>query len=300
VSSGERSVWGAAATLSVVSAALWIAWGIHSTDAFAIVIAAITVASSVPVAMMAPRERRMLAVMLVVIAPVIGPLAAAAAILAKGRGSDDLMRDPAAAPRRIDGTRLARQLTHALPPCEALVSGDIEKRRATISRLAGRANAEDLMMLRWAKTRQDPELAVEIALALEDIDQRFEAKLRVARLKAGATPSCTTHRELFQLITQAILTGVADLPLIPKLASEARIHYDAAIAAESSVRGELLATRARLELAMRRPELVVQLLDDSVKADPRGELVSLYIDAAYAMRAFDVIATFEAHLADAA
>ncbi len=299
--SSDRIAWATAASLTVASAALWLGWGTdQQSDSLAIALVIVTAVSSVLMAMVAPRDRRMLAVTLVLVAPLVGPIAAAWAIAARGRGGDDLRKDPGERPKRIDGSELARKLTRALPPCEALVSVDGELRRATIARLASRASAEDLTVLRWARTRQDPELAVEIALALEDIDQRFERKLRAARAAAGGKPSYATHRGVFQLIADAILAGIVDAPLVAKLASEARIHHDAAIVADPERAKELLATRARLELAVRRPELVIALLDEAVAADPRGELGTLYIEAAYAVRAFEVITALEARIARAA
>jgi hypothetical protein len=300
VRSSDRLIWVAACSLTAASATVWLGWAARPSDALAIMMLLLTGAAAVPMALLATRERRTLAVLLVLVVPMLGPLASAMAIVARGRGGEELIHDPAARSKRIDGAGLARTLTRALPACEALVSGDAELRRATISRLAGRANAEDLTVLRWARTRPDAELAVEIALAFEDIGQRFENKLGQARAEAGANPSYATHHTLIRVIADAILAGIVDAPLIAKLASEARIHYDAAVAIDPDRAQELLATRARLELAVGRPEQVIVLLVEQVTADPRGELTTLYLEAAYAVRAFDVITELEARIASAA
>ncbi len=300
--SSERNAWTTAASLTVASAAIWLGWASdQGSVALAIALVAITAVSAVLIAAIAPRERRVLGAALVAVLPVVGPLAAAWAIGARGRGTaEDLLHDPGEQPKRVDGGQLARKLTRALPTCDALVSTDIDLRRATIARLANRATADDLQVLRWARTRQDPDLAVEIALALEDIDQRFERDLRAARQAAGDKPSFATHGAVFEKIARALLAGIIDAPLVPKLASEARIAYDAALALAPDRARELLATRARLELAVRRPELVMALLEEAVERDPRGELGALYIEAAYAVRAFEVISKLEQRIARAA
>jgi hypothetical protein len=288
----ERPAWATSASLSAGSAALWTVtvacpWSVT----LGIALVAYTAIASVLVAMVAPSERRVLAVALVIVLPIVGPLAAASAIAARGQDGTALLHDPVAAAPRIDGAALAKTLTRALPPCEALISHDVDLRRATIARLASRASAEDVSLLRWARTRKDPELAVEIALALEDIDQRFERQLREARANAEARP-----REVFELIANALQARIVDVPLVEKLACEARTHYDAAIALEPERARDLLATRARLELAVRRHDLVVPLLQDAVTENPNGELATLYAEALYALRAFGVIAALEARM----
>lgn len=300
--SSERVAWATAVSLAIAGGAIWLGWAAdHGSRALVATLLVVTAVSSVLMALVAPRERRVLAVSLVLVLPVLGPLASAYAIGVRGRGTaEDLLHDPGDDKKPVDGGELARKLVRALPPCEALVSKDLDLRRATIARLAARANAEDLQVLRWAKTRPDTELAVEIALALEDIDQRFEKQLRAVRGAAGAKPSFDTHVAVLDTISRALLAGIIDAALVAKLASEARIHHEAAVALVPDRARELLATRARLELAVRRPELVIALLDEAVAEDPRGELGALYMEAAYAVRAFEVIHKLEARLARAA
>jgi hypothetical protein len=286
----DRAAWVTAAPLALASATLWAGW-IACPDVwlFAAVLVVVMLTACVLFALIAPRRRRVLAVSLVLVLPVLGPFAAAWALGARGRGGDDLIAEPPAPPEPIDGRALAQRLVRALPSCEALVSRDAELRRATISRLAGRASAEDVALLRWARTRKDRELAVDIALALEDIDQRFQRELTAARAAVAKRPSAANHVALFELIAGAAHSDIVDARLVSDLAAEARGHHEAAIAAEPGRTSELLAIRARFELAVRRPELAIAVLADAMTDAPTDELRALYTEAAYATRAFELI-----------
>jgi hypothetical protein len=276
--------WTTTAGLVAVSAASWVLWLNDPGDPLLFALLAIvTLASALLVALVSPRERG-LAASLVVVVPVLGPVIAAWAVSARGRGGADLLADPGARRITIDAAELARRLTCALPPCDALVSRDVDVRRAAISRLAARATADDVNLLRWARSRREPDGAAEIAFALEDLEQRFVRQLRAARAAADDRPAAA-----FELIARAVLAGIVDARLVTRLAGEARDHYDAAIAREPDRARALLGTRARLELAVRRPELALALLERAYTDEPASELGKLYLEAAYAARAFDRI-----------
>lgn len=237
-------------------------------------------------------ERRALAAVLGMTVPVLGALAAAWTAEAQGRGGAELLHDPHARAARMDGVAIARRLTTSLPSCEALVSGDIEARRATISRLGQRASADDVAILRWARTQHDPEIAVEVALAFEDVGQRFEERVQAARSAATALPSFETHAAVVRVICDGVLSGLVDAPLIGKLAAEARRHHATAGALDAASAVALVAPRVRLELAVRRPAVALSMLTATLKRGPVEELLKLYPEAAYAARRFELTPVF--------
>ena len=148
----------------------------------------------------------------------------------------------AAGPRpwRRDFGRLAV----ALPSCEALSAGTVEERRAIIATLVRRGDADAVALLRWALGASDPDLAVDAALALEEMTASFDARLAACRdalargREAGgrrrrphrraptaALPPAEAALAAAELITHAIDVGIADPALVPALASEAREDY---------------------------------------------------------------------------
>lgn len=234
----------------------------------------------------APAPRRGLAVTLSACVPVIGPLAAVWVDAMRGRGGADLLVDLALPQRRLDGAEIARRLVGSLPPCEAIVSGNVDARRATIARLVDRAGADDIAILRWAHRQPDPEISVEAALALEEIGQRFEQRLRSARAAASANPTPAAHAEVVTAISDGVRTGIVDTILVRKLLVEARRHHLMAIVEDPTLTEKLAVAMARLELAARRPARALGLLR-ALRDTTSREVLELRREAAYAARRFE-------------
>lgn len=271
----------------MTSSVTWSVWvASQATGALAIALG-VQLVAGLAGALVAVPERRTLAAALACVVPIVGPIAGAWAADARGHGSAELLPAPHG-PAHVDGLAIARRLTTSLPSCEALVSNDLEARRATIARLARRAAADDLAILRWARSHPDPDVAVEIALALEEVGERFEQRVHAARTAAIADPCFTTHAAVVREISAGIVSGVVDTPLIRTLVDEARVSYAAAIAAEPARARELIAAAARLELAMRRPTVARTLVAGVLGSSADAELVALYNEAAYAARRFDL------------
>ncbi|MCW5807399.1 MAG: hypothetical protein KIT31_33895, partial [Deltaproteobacteria bacterium] len=209
-----------AVALAALSAATWTVWMVDPAEVvlFALV-AVVTAAASLWMAVAVPRDG-WLAAAIVTVIPVAGPLVALWVVSLRGAAGNgaDLLWDPHAAPATIDGTELAQRLTRALPAYEALVSGDPELRRATVGRLASRATADDVQLLRCARKR-DPQLAVEVAIAFEDLDAQFAAQLRDARAAIAARPGADAHAEMFSTIARAVLAKLVEPSLVGRLAS---------------------------------------------------------------------------------
>ena len=61
------------------------------------------------------------------------------------------------------------------------MAGTVEERRAIIATLVRRGDADAVALLRWALGASDPDLAVDAALALEEMTASFDARLAACR-----------------------------------------------------------------------------------------------------------------------
>jgi hypothetical protein len=216
-------------------------------------------------------SEKTLALSFVFALPVFGALLAA---LALEHGNGDLITDLSQAPTlavESAGGDFGR-LAAALPSCEALSAGTVEERRAIIATLVRRGDADAVALLRWALGASDPDLAVDAALALEELAASFDARLAACRdaLTAarggGGQPDAVTPAEAegalaaAELITHAIDVGVADPALVPALSSEARQNY--ILAASDRTHADAVAIgRTQLELGAMRPDTALACID---------------------------------------
>jgi len=261
-------------------------------------------------------SEKSLALSFVFAMPIFGALMAVLA-LEHGDGDGNLISDLALAPPLAteavagDFGRLAA----ALPSCEALSAGTVEERRAIIATLVRRADADAVALLRWALGASDPDLAVDAALALEELTASFDARLAACRdalaaaraadagdaaAAADVTTAPAEARAMTaglaaseaalaaaELITHAIDVGVADPALVPALASEAREDY--ALAAADKEQADVVAIgRTQLELGALRPDTALACIDAALPtagADARPILMSLREEALLASHA---------------
>jgi len=245
------------------------------------------------------RSEKTLALSFVFALPIVGALLAVLALEhGEGEGSliSDLAMAPALAPEPVAGD--FGRLAAALPSCEALSAGTVEERRAIIATLVRRADAEAVALLRWALGASDPDLAVDAALALEELTASFDARLAACRealaaaragMSAPADGMAAAEAALAasELITHAIDVGVADPALVHALASEAREDY--ALAAADPAHADAVAIgRSQLELGALRPDTALACIDAALPAaspDARPTLLSLREEALLASHA---------------
>jgi hypothetical protein len=265
-------------------------------------------------------SEKSLALSFVFALPIFGALLAVLA-LEHGDGEGTLISDLALAPPLAteavagDFGRLAA----ALPSCEALSAGTVEERRAIIATLVRRGDAEAVALLRWALGASDPDLAVDAALALEEMTASFDARLAACRetLAAARTtgasaaagedarpgagtsdaaaisevaaslPASEAALAAAELITHAIDVGVADPALVPALAGEAREDYG--IAAADPAHADAVAIgRSQLELGAMRPDTALACIDAALPTagvDARPTLLALREEALLASHA---------------
>jgi hypothetical protein len=263
-------------------------------------------AALLPIAVVRRRlsaSERALALSFVFALPVVGALLAVLALEhGEGEGSliSDLAMAPALAPEPVAGD--FGRLAVALPSCEALSAGTVEERRAIIATLVRRADAEAVALLRWALGASDPDLAVDAALALEEMTASFDARLAACREALAAAraaaegsapgpaaglPAAEAALAAADLITHAVDVGVADPALVPALASEAREDY--ALAAADPAQADAVAIgRTQLELGALRPDTALACIDAALPAaspDARPTLLALREEALLASHA---------------
>jgi hypothetical protein len=280
--------WVMAAALDVAAAALIIFRPAHGGVLAA---GALHVAAVIPILLWRSltQSERALGGAFAFAIPVAGAPLAAIALGTAGRG-EVVEADPDAAPPEVEPLRAEelRRLGEALPCCEALLTGSIDERRAIIATLTRRADADAVALLRWALGAADADLAVEAALALEEMTASFEARLAQLRQAIARQPSADDAQDAAELATDAIEAGLAEPALVPTLAHEARQFYGAAAAANPARTGELAIGRARLELAVFRPDAALAAIDeavDRVGAEAKSVLLALRDEAVLATHA---------------
>jgi len=280
--------WVIAAVMDLVAAALILRRPVHG---------AVMVAGGLHLAAVLPilfwrslaNSERMLGSAFALSIPVAGPALAAIALGTTGRG-EVVEADPDAAAADVEPLRAEelRRLGEALPCCEALLAGGIEERRAIIATLTRRADADAVALLRWALGAADPDLAVDAALALEEMTASFEARMAELRKAVAGKPSADEAQDAAELATDAIEAGLAEPALVPALAHEARQFYATAATADPARAGELAVGRARLELAVLRPDAALAAIDeavDQVSGEAKDMLLALRDEAVLATHA---------------
>lgn len=260
---------------ALINAAAWGTWLAVDTPALFALAVVIQLGFGAAMWFVVRPERRDLAAVLSITLPVVGPLATAWIDGIEGTGGADLLADRETPKMPVNGSAIAQRLTSSLPPCEAILSTDVDARRATIARLAERAEADDIAILRWARNVDDPEVAVEAALALEEIGQRFDDALSTA----------DEPRAIVLAISQAIAAGVVDHAQVGNLVDQARRSY--AMIARPDI--DLVLARARMELAARQPRVALGVLKTMIAATDDPRLIQLHSEAAYAARRFDLL-----------
>jgi hypothetical protein len=280
--------WSAALGATAATSLWWTLWIATAAPIALVISIAVQIVGAVLIATVTGPRRTGLVLALGIAVPAVGPLAALAATVA-GRGGGELLHDPHVASRPPDGREIVRSLAGAVPAWEAVVSSDAHMRRTALSNLSRRANASDLEVLRWARTRCGGEIGLEVALAFDEASQGFEQRASLARAAVEEDRGYVAAARAFRILVEGIQSGIVDAPVISRLASEARKYHDAAVAADPVRARELLVARAQLELADRRPAAALDVLRPAIAGgETPGELATVYQQAAYAARRFEL------------
>lgn len=136
----------------------------------------------------------------------------------------------------------------------------------------------------------DPDLGVEAALALEELSTQSTRRVAEACAAMERQP-CRDHAvAAAEELAAPIHSGLAEPALVTALAAQARSYYARAVALDPARAGELAWSRARLELAVLRPDAAIALLEGALQVH-RGDqrLLALYRDALHASRRFELL-----------
>ena len=263
------------AVLVDLTAAL-VLFGHAATGAAAFSAGALHLAALAPILVaraLAPSERALGAAFAFAI-PILGAPLAALSLGTVGRG-ELLEADPDAPAARPEPPRAEelRRLGEALPTCEALLASDADERRAIIATLTLQADAGAVALLRWALGAANPDLAVEAALAIEEMTASFEASMAGYRKSLAEKSSGGEALEAAELATDAIEAGLAETALVPTLAEEARGYYAVALADDDARATGVAIGRARLELAVLHPDAALAAIDEVVVSDGEGPAI---------------------------
>jgi hypothetical protein len=239
--------------------------------------------------------RRQLAAAVAFSLPVIGFAMAALVVTLRGRGGNDLLARQGPVRRSQSGAELVRRLIAGAPACQLLLAADAENRRVAIAALQRDADARAITLLRWSVAQPDPDLALEAALALEELSVRYAERSARACDEAERRPSRDSALAAAEAIAGAIHNGLADPALRPAIAARARDYYRTAARLDEDRAPELAPSRARLELAMLDPEAALALIEPALGAGAGDRrLIALHRDAAHAARRFELLPWTEA------
>lgn len=233
--------------------------------------------------------RRLLAAAMTFTLPVLGAAMAVVAVTVRGRGGDELVTGRQPVRRPESGGVVASRVTGGVPVCESLI-GDADTRRAALAALQRDPDAHAIAALRWSLTQADAEVAIEAALALEELSARYARRAAEACGEADRRPSRAHALAAADEIARPIYNGLAEPALVRALVVKARTYYERAAALDPARATELAWDRARLELAVLRPDAALALLEPALAARPGDDrLLALYREAAHAARRFELL-----------
>jgi hypothetical protein len=217
-------------------------------------------------------SRRTLVAALVVTLPVIGVVLAMLGLDAEPQDELAVPPPPSSDEPELPDARHVRRVAAALPACEILMVASLGERRATLAALARRGDASDVSLLRWMVSTGS-EMAVEAALALDELGTIFESELVQWRAELAEAPSRGAALSCAALITRALETGIVEPTMVKALAVEARecLAQLSTLASEhpqkdvdADADDGSAAARARLEMAAMKPDAALAILDQAL------------------------------------
>jgi hypothetical protein len=196
----------------------------------------------------ASRSQRALMAALTLTLPALGAPVAMVAMATRRRGEvGQVPAREAPEPRSLTVADVHR-LTDGLSASEALMSGSADEKTATVGMLTRHPDAEAIALLRRAVATGDADLAVEAALALEDLGARLEASAAAAHQELDGNPGFERALADADMLAVAVHSGLPDASLIASLVADARRGYERAVSLCPQLLRELAGRRARLEL----------------------------------------------------
>lgn len=194
-------------------------------------------------------SRRLLASALVLFVPLAG--VALAMLVRRTRGGGiELEPDYEVPPKRLSSTDALR-LAEQPPIVERLLCGDPGERLAALVALSSASDADAIAVLRWTVEHGPPDVVLDAALTLEEIELRCESHLgtALAAFTAAPAPDASLALAVAHAAEAMVLNRLTDGAMVPRLVVTARDAYARALAWAPEHAPEIKRDLARLELA---------------------------------------------------
>jgi hypothetical protein len=233
-------------------------------------------------------SRRSLMLALAATLPAVGVLLGALALGTPGRAELATPLQDEGLPAPVLDPAQVRRVAEAPSTCEAFLIAGPEERRAILAALTRRGDAGAVALLRWALSAAPPELAVEAALALEELRAGFDERLEECRAKLSSLRSPAAALAAGSTVVQALESGIVEPALMGMLSAEARRYFGMVVERDPDRASALVELQARLELVVMRPEEALRLIDEALpRAGVRGR------PALYALREKALLASHD-------
>ena len=225
----------------------------------------------------APGSQRAFMAAFTLALPLIGTGVAVLTIKTRGRGTIVQNADAKVDDAELKLPTLAdiHRLTHALPACEALLSGTPDERSATVSMLARYPDAPAIALLRRAVARGESDVAVEAALTLEDLGARLDAHAAAARRALEEEPDFERALTDANTLSDAIHSGLPEASSLPNLIDVARRGFETASALKPERLPQMAWRWVRLELDALCPQAALTVLDRAAEVAPNPRFEGL-------------------------
>ena len=196
----------------------------------------------------ASRSQRALMAALTLTLPLLGAAVAMIALRTRRRGEVGEMPAREAPEKRSLTVVDVRRLIDGLSASESLMSGSPEEKSATVAMLTRHPDTESIALLRRAVATGDADLAVEAALALEDLGAQLEVSAAAAHQELDGNPGFERALADADMLATAVHSGLPDASVIARLVADARRGYERAASLCPRLLREIAGRRARLEL----------------------------------------------------
>jgi hypothetical protein len=192
-------------------------------------------------------SRRVLAGALALAVPVAGVVLAS--LVRRLRGGALELEPELETPRPRLSLSDASRLAEQPPIIDRLLAGDPGERLNALVALSSAGDANAVAVLRWAVEHGPPEVVLDAALTLEELELRCEARLAAATaaLTAAPSPCASLALDVAHAAEAMVLNQLADAALAPRLVEAARDAYARALAWAPEHGAEIKRGLARLE-----------------------------------------------------
>ena len=196
----------------------------------------------------ASRSQRALMAALSLTLPVLGGPVAMVALCTRRRGEVGEVPAREAPDARPLTVADVHRLVDGLSASESLMSGSPDEKTATVAMLTRHPDAEAIALLRRAVASGDADLAVEAALALEDLGAQLDVSAAAAHQELDDNPGFERALADADMLAAAVHSRLPDASVIARLVADARRGYERAAALCPRLLREIAKRRARLEL----------------------------------------------------